>query len=298
MEHPLCDCEIIHEDIVREVQSRQLDSETYISLATLFKLFGDATRVRILHALEQHEMCVCDLAALLERKVSIPQVNAKIDLIREINTDAFWCDSDILAFERVREELRSLIQFLDGGQGRQPIITRLSDPVLSQSEGQQLEGAYDFEAYHDKVNRYVNEHGDTLAIHKLTHNIPLTAGDYQELSRILTVELGSQEDYQREFGDTPFGLLIRKIARLDHDAAMEAFSAFINDQSLNQRQIEFVHKIIHHIERNGYMDSVADLTKPPFDKPVSFVKLFDKRTQMALMAAVKRVKDNAMVSGA
>ena len=79
---------------------------------------------------------------------------------------------------------------------------------------------------------------------------------------------------------------------------MEAFSAFINDQSLNQRQIEFVHKIIHHIERNGYMDSVADLTKPPFDKPVSFVKLFDKRTQMALMAAVKRVKDNAMVSGA
>ena len=30
MEHPLCDCEIIHEDIVREVQSRQLDSETYI----------------------------------------------------------------------------------------------------------------------------------------------------------------------------------------------------------------------------------------------------------------------------
>ena len=241
---------------------------------------------------------LCDLAALLERKVSIPQVNAKIDLIREINTDAFWCDSDILAFERVREELRSLIQFLDGGQGRQPIITRLSDPVLSQSEGQQLEGAYDFEAYHDKVNRYVNEHGDTLAIHKLTHNIPLTAGDYQELSRILTVELGSQEDYQREFGDTPFGLLIRKIARLDHDAAMEAFSAFINDQSLNQRQIEFVHKIIHHIERNGYMDSVADLTKPPFDKPVSFVKLFDKRTQMALMAAVKRVKDNAMVSGA
>ncbi|MCQ2407935.1 MAG: metalloregulator ArsR/SmtB family transcription factor [Oscillospiraceae bacterium] len=65
MEHPLCDCEIIHEDIVREVQSRQLDRETYISLATLFKLFGDATRVRILHALEQHEMCVCDLAALL-----------------------------------------------------------------------------------------------------------------------------------------------------------------------------------------------------------------------------------------
>ena len=54
----------------------------------------------------------------------------------------------------------------------------------------------------------MNENGDTLAIHKLTHNIPLTDGDYQELERVLTSELGSRQDYEREFGDTPFGLLI------------------------------------------------------------------------------------------
>ena len=39
--------------------------EAYADLALLFKLFGDATRVKLLHALEQEEMCVCDLAALL-----------------------------------------------------------------------------------------------------------------------------------------------------------------------------------------------------------------------------------------
>ena len=59
---------------------------------------------------------------------------------------------------------------------------------------------------------------------------------------MLTSELGSKEDYKREFGDTPFGLLIRKIAKLDHEAAMQAFSAFINDQSLNQKQISFCKK--------------------------------------------------------
>ena len=37
----------------------------YEQLAALLKIFGDGTRVRILHALELHEMCVCDLAALL-----------------------------------------------------------------------------------------------------------------------------------------------------------------------------------------------------------------------------------------
>ena len=42
---------------------------------------------------------------------------------------------------------------------------------------------------------------------------------------MLTCELGRIEDYKREFGDTPFGLLIRKIAKLDHDSAMQAFSA-------------------------------------------------------------------------
>ena len=81
---------------------------------------------------------------------------------------------------------------------------------------------------------------------------------------------------------------------MDHDAAMQAFSAFINDQSLNQRQIAFVHKVINHIEQNGYMDNVADLQKPPFDKPVSFIKLFDAKTRTALMQAIKDVKDNAV----
>ena len=44
-------------------------------------------------------------------------------------------------------------------------------------------------------------------------------------------------------------------------AAMQAFSEFINAQSLNQRQINFVHKIINHMEQNGYMENVAVLAE-------------------------------------
>lgn len=237
---------------------------------------------------------LCDIAALLERKVSIPQVQAKLPVIQEIGTDAFWDANDILLFEKVRKELRDLIQFtVEASVGKQ-IFTRLADPILARQEGNLLETAYDFEDYRAKVSRYVNEHGDTLAIYKLTHNVPLSSGDYQELSRVLTSELSSHEDYQREFGDTPFGLLIRKITKLDHDAAMEAFSKFINDQSLNQKQIAFVHKIINHVEQNGYMENVAVLAKPPFDNPLSFTKLFDKNTQKALMEAINQVRENAV----
>ena len=238
---------------------------------------------------------LCDTTSLLERKANIPQIKAKLPVLQEIHTDAFWEANDILLFERVRKELRELIRFLDEGGGTQRlIVTKLTAPIIDSQEGVQLEAAYDFEDYRAKVNRYVNEHGDTLAIYKLTHNIPLAVGDYQELERVLTSELGSKEDYAREFGDTPFGLLIRKIAKLDHDAAMQAFSAFINDQSLNQNQIAFVNKIINHIELNGYMENITELTKPPFDKPISFLKLFDAKTRDSIVEAINQVRENAV----
>lgn len=238
---------------------------------------------------------LCDTTSLLERKANIPQIKAKLPVLQEIHTDAFWEANDILLFERVRKELRELIRFLDEGGGTQRlIVTKLTDPIIDSQEGVQLEAAYDFEDYRAKVNCYVNEHGDTLAIYKLTHNIPLAVGDYQELERVLTSELGSKEDYAREFGDTPFGLLIRKIAKLDHDAAMQAFSAFINDQSLNQNQIAFVNKIINHIELNGYMENITELTKPPFDKPISFLKLFDAKTRDSIVEAINQVRENAV----
>lgn len=239
---------------------------------------------------------LCDVASALEQKYHIPQVAEKLPLIKEINTDAFWDACDILMFESVRKELRELMKFLvDASAGEvKPIITRLVDPVVEEQEGVQLDAAYDFEDYRKKVNRYVEEHKESIAIYKLTHNKPLAEGDYKELERVLTEELGSRDDYQREFGDTPFGLLIRKIAKLDHDAAMTAFSTFINDASLNQKQIQFIHKIINHIEQHGYMENIMDLQKPPFDKPVPFIKMFDAKTRNSLMQTINEIRENAV----
>lgn len=60
-----CDCDVIHEEIVASVRQALPAASEYEALATLYKMFADGTRLRILHALEQHEMCVCDLAVLL-----------------------------------------------------------------------------------------------------------------------------------------------------------------------------------------------------------------------------------------
>ncbi len=62
---PVCECESIHTDVVDAVKTQLLDGAEAISLASLYKLFGDGTRVRIMQALRVHELCVCDLACLL-----------------------------------------------------------------------------------------------------------------------------------------------------------------------------------------------------------------------------------------
>lgn len=105
---------------------------------------------------------LCDIVVLLESKASIPQIKAKLPILEEIHTNAFWDTNDILLFEKVRKELRDLIRFLDEGGGEQKrIVTKLTDPIIDSQEGVQLDAAYDFEDYRAKVNRYVNEHGNT-----------------------------------------------------------------------------------------------------------------------------------------
>lgn len=61
-----CDCTVIHEEVVNRVMGRMPEEERLYDLAELFKVFGDSTRIKILWALFESEMCVCDIAYLLK----------------------------------------------------------------------------------------------------------------------------------------------------------------------------------------------------------------------------------------
>ncbi len=58
-------CNVIHTDIIDKVKVKMPNENTLYDLAEFFKVFGDSTRIRILWALGESEMCVCDIAALL-----------------------------------------------------------------------------------------------------------------------------------------------------------------------------------------------------------------------------------------
>lgn len=67
---PCCDVTVIHEEIVEQVRQTMPAEEELFTLAEFFKVFGDTTRIRILYALFQAEMCVCDIAHLLNMSQS------------------------------------------------------------------------------------------------------------------------------------------------------------------------------------------------------------------------------------
>jgi len=61
----VCEIICINDEAVRDVQSKMLPYETVFKGAEIFKLLGDPTRVKLLYALSQRELCVCDLSAVL-----------------------------------------------------------------------------------------------------------------------------------------------------------------------------------------------------------------------------------------
>lgn len=61
----LCNCTLIHENIIQKVCNKTLEETIVNDLSELFKAIGDPTRIRILNILMNTEACVCDIAALL-----------------------------------------------------------------------------------------------------------------------------------------------------------------------------------------------------------------------------------------
>ena len=61
-----CACIHVHEELKGQIQGKIPEEVKLNALASFFKVFGDVTRIRILYALLCSEMCVCDLAQVLD----------------------------------------------------------------------------------------------------------------------------------------------------------------------------------------------------------------------------------------
>lgn len=102
-----CECEVVHEDAVAAARAGLSGAEEYARLAELLRLFGDPTRVRLLHALSLRELCVCDLAALLG--VTKSAVSHQLKALRLANLVKFRREGQVVYYSLADEHVRLIL---------------------------------------------------------------------------------------------------------------------------------------------------------------------------------------------
>jgi type I restriction enzyme, R subunit len=199
---------------------------------------------------------VREIAAALETKDSIPQVQEQMELIQELQTDEWWIDVTIPLLERARIGLRTLIGLIDKTQ-RQPIYTNFIDEMGTETvfELPGFISPNEFDRFRAKARQFLIAHENHITIHKLRFNQPLTATDLNELERmLLTAEIGTREHLNHAKETCAgLGIFIRSLVGLDREAAKKAFGNFISGSPLSASQIEFINLIIDHLTYHGIM---------------------------------------------
>lgn len=238
---------------------------------------------------------VINTAEQLSKLGTIPQIQEQKYVIEKAMTESFWESADIFEVDEVREALRELIKYLEK-DGRKIYYTSFKDLIIAEERNTSIYNVNDLKNYRKKVEHYLNEHKDEMAIYKLRNNKKLTQEDIKHLESIMFSELGSQSDYQREFGDTPITKLVRNMIGLDREAANEAFSEFLNNGNLNSNQIHFIKLIVDYVVKNGMIDDNRVLTEDPFRTVGNIVELFEDNIDVRskLLSVIKEIKDNAI----
>jgi ArsR family transcriptional regulator len=101
-----CDCTIIHHDTVRSVGESMPPEENLYDLADLFKVFGDTTRIKILHALVASEMCVCDIAVLLNMTQSA--ISHQLRVLKQANLVKFRKEGKVVYYSLDDEHVKQI----------------------------------------------------------------------------------------------------------------------------------------------------------------------------------------------
>ena len=201
------------------------------------------------------------------QKQTIPMVKAQLPLIEAVQNESWWSDVTPMMIESVRLKIREGVKFIDRTQ--QTIVytdfkDELGDVEIVDVPLQQT--GFSPYQYRKKVESYIREHEDHIAIYKLKRNVALTEGDLIELEEMLfsAEEVEGRNRFEQVYGkNISLKLFIRQIVGLDRHAAKAAFAEYLEGSNFTADRIRFVENIIDYLTQNGVMNPEL-LYEPPF----------------------------------
>lgn len=205
------------------------------------------------------------IAGALEEQMAIPAIKAEMAFIQAVAGDEWWQDVTVPMLETARRRLRALVKLIPKGQ-KKIVYTDFEDELgeLTPVELPQVTAGLDMAKFKEKARIFLREHESHLSLQRLRRNQALTATDLQELEKMLLQAGGSRalidEARAQSHG---LGLFIRSLVGLDREAAMQAFSEFLQGGTATPDQIEFIELVVQELTRNGVMDA-GRLFESPF----------------------------------
>jgi ArsR family transcriptional regulator len=104
----LCKSAVIHRETVARVRDQFPEKAFFRDCAEFFKVFGDATRMKILYALLLSEMCVCDLTALLDMTQSA--ISHQLRILKQAGLVRFRKDGRVVYYSPTDDHIRQLFE--------------------------------------------------------------------------------------------------------------------------------------------------------------------------------------------
>ena len=107
---PHCEFLHAHDEIVEKVRAEMPDEDLLYDLAELYKVFGDSTRIKILYVLFEAEMCVCDIAKLLNMTQSA--ISHQLRVLKQSKLVDYRKDGKTVFYSLADDHVKTII-----GQG-------------------------------------------------------------------------------------------------------------------------------------------------------------------------------------
>lgn len=102
-----CDFISVHEDIVNKVLKAMPKEGELLDLADFFKVFGDATRIKLLYVLSQSEMCVCDIATLLQ--IGQSAISHQLRILKQMRLVKFRRDGKTVFYSLADNHIQTIL---------------------------------------------------------------------------------------------------------------------------------------------------------------------------------------------
>ncbi len=105
----VCDVTVIHEDVVEKVKKELPREEEIEKTASLFKILGDNTRLKIISTLQKSEMCVCDIAHLLNMSQSL--ISHQLSVLRNARLVKYRRSGKVVYYTLDDEHIETIVQY-------------------------------------------------------------------------------------------------------------------------------------------------------------------------------------------